>query len=141
MAVVSVSWAQSSDGSPLSHWPFLKEPNYWGLDHLSLPTYCSANEMTMEVHFWRNHSENVECGLCEFKAKSGEHLETHLVTCEIYKCEDCDVRFTKLSDMKRHKKETHAQWVFEIIYAKLDKKNQELVSTEKYEYTELFPWK
>ena len=31
--------------------------------------FWGSNEMTMEVHFGRNHSENVECGLCEFKAK------------------------------------------------------------------------
>ena len=40
--------------------------------------------------------------------------------------------------MKKHKREIHAQWVFDIIHAKLDRKNNELVTTVKYESTELF---
>ena len=38
--------------------------------------------------------------IVNFHAKSLDNLEIQLVTYEIYKCEDCDVKFTKLSDMK-----------------------------------------
>jgi hypothetical protein len=48
--------------------------------------YFGPNEMTMEVHYGRKHSEVPEFGLCENKANSEEDLATHLVTCTIYDC-------------------------------------------------------
>ena len=100
--------------------------------------FWGPNKFTMEVHFGRNHSEIFECGLCEWKNKSLEKLEMHLNTREIYQCEYCDVICNKLSDMKTHKEEKHAIGYFEIIHAKLDRKNNELVTLENYICADMF---
>ena len=39
--------------------------------------YWGQNELTMEIHTGRCYSEHFECGLCAFKAKTLENLETH----------------------------------------------------------------
>ena len=44
--------------------------------------FCGPNEFTMEVHAGRSHSADHECGLCDYKAKNVEDLETHISTCE-----------------------------------------------------------
>ena len=36
--------------------------------------FWGPNDITMEVHFGTNHSENIECGLCDFKDKGLENL-------------------------------------------------------------------
>ena len=36
--------------------------------------FFGPNEMSMEVHTGKAHAESVECGLCEFKAKSLDNL-------------------------------------------------------------------
>ena len=58
----------------------------------------------MEVHIGKHHAEKYECGLCAFEGKNLEHLELHLVTCEIYTCKDwkCKVTFKTISDLKTH---------------------------------------
>ena len=65
------------------------------------------NELTMEMHTVRCHSEHFECGLCDFKANTLENLETHLTTCEIYDCDLCYFRVKKMSDIKTHMNEKH----------------------------------
>ena len=44
----------------------------------------------MDVHIGKHHTENYECGLCHLYANSFEKLETHLLTCEIYRCCICE---------------------------------------------------
>ena len=36
----------------------------------------------MEVHLGKFHSEQYDCGLCDYVATSLENIETHLFTCE-----------------------------------------------------------
>ena len=50
--------------------------------------FWGPNEITMEVHIGKHHSEKYECGLCAFEGKNLEHLELHLVTFEIYTCKE-----------------------------------------------------
>ena len=96
--------------------------------------YFGPNEITMEVHHGRKHSQDPECGLCEFKANSGENLETHLVTCEIYDCKRCDLRFQNLTTMRTHLQEEHKghTQIVTIVHAKLDRKNSEIVACKEY---------
>ena len=100
--------------------------------------FCGKNELSMEVHFGKNHSENFECGLCEYKAQDLEELELHLFTCEIYECYKCELRVKKLSDMKRHKDENHVNFGVWITHAKLDRKNKEIVKTSEEWSSDLF---
>ena len=97
--------------------------------------FCGLNELSMEVHFGKNHSE---CGLCEYKAQDLEELELHLFTCEIYECYKCELRVKKLSDMKRHKDENHVNFGVWITHAKLDRKNKEIVKTSEEWSSDLF---
>ena len=48
--------------------------------------FLGTNEYTMEVHNGKDHSDNFECGLCEYAAETEENLELHLFTCEMYHC-------------------------------------------------------
>ena len=96
--------------------------------------YFGPNVITMEVHHGRKHSQDPECGLCEFKANSRENLETHLVTCEIYDCKRCDLRFQNLTTMRTHLQEEHKghTQIVTIVHAKLDRKNSEIVACKEY---------
>ena len=55
-----------------------EECDFWG-----------PNQLTMEVHVGKHHSERFECGLCDNKGKNFDDLEIHLVTCELYRCPYC----------------------------------------------------
>ena len=46
--------------------------------------FGGENKYTMEVHNGKSHTNQKECGICEYKA---ENLEIYLTTCEIYICE------------------------------------------------------
>ena len=49
----------------------------------------------------KEHTNNFECGICNYKSQSKEDLEVHLFTCEIYKCDKC------ISKIKKHKEKQH----------------------------------
>ena len=55
------------------------------------------NERTMEVYIGKSHSEILESGICEHKADDLEALETHLFTCELFRCNHCKL---KMKDLK-----------------------------------------
>ena len=100
--------------------------------------FCCENEPSIEVHIGRAHSDNFECGLCEFGAGDVEKLETHLFTCEIYECKTCEIRYNTLSEVKYHMCEEHikGQTFIPIIHAKQNRKNKELINcTKHYNHT------
>ena len=103
--------------------------------------YCGENEPSMEVHIGRAHSENYECGLCEFVAGDLEKLEIHLFTCEIYECHPCEIRYKTLSEVKHHVCEEHqkGQQFIQIIHAKPNRRNKEEITCTKHFNHELFP--
>ena len=96
--------------------------------------FFGPNETTMEVHYGKKHAGIPECGLCEFKAKSEENLETHLVTCEMYECKRCNLRFQTISTMQTHLKEEHKghTQIVKILHAKIDRKNFETVACQEH---------
>ena len=61
----------------------------------------------MLVHTGKTYGDKFEFGLCDHIAKDLESLETHLSTCETYKCNICDKIVTKLQDIKTHFLENH----------------------------------
>ena len=67
----------------------------------------------MEVHFKKMHSEKITCGLCDFETKDDESLETHLFTCEIYKC--------IFKDLKTHINKEHNGKPTTVTHAKMDR--------------------
>ena len=48
--------------------------------------FVGQSRETMEVHTGKNHTDNFECGLCEHNFVNIGKLETHLNTCEVYRC-------------------------------------------------------
>ena len=101
--------------------------------------YWGSNELTMEVHNGRCHSETFECGLCDFKANTLENLEIHLSTCEIYDCAGCHFRVKTISEMKEHVNDEHENRNVKILHGKQDRKNCEEISSTEYLSFSLFP--
>ena len=64
--------------------------------------FVGENEYTMEVHIGKYHSDNFECGICEYTTESVDNLDIHLTTCKIYECDDCSIRMNTLKDLKAH---------------------------------------
>ena len=56
----------------------------------------------MELHVGKCCYDLPMCGLCDQNFTNLEMLETHLNTCEIYECGNCDKRCKLLSDVKEH---------------------------------------
>ena len=46
-------------------------------------------ELTMYIHVGRFYSDEFECVVCDVIFENQENLETHLKTCEIFKCRNC----------------------------------------------------
>ena len=94
--------------------------------------FLGATETTMEVHNGKQHSENIECGL-------HESLDIHLGTCEIYKCDRCNLIFTNLTDLKIHFENTHiGNFNIQVDHCKQNRKNKEEFDIYYYTYLNLF---
>ena len=83
----------------------------------------------MEVNHGKSHSAQFECGLCEIVAKNLENLEMRLTTYEIYQCDDYEKCFKKLSEIKEHIKDEHANY---IIHAKQNRADSDEIDLVGY---------
>ena len=61
----------------------------------------------MNVHIGKHHADVLECGLCDYTAKTLDDLELHLFTCEIFECLTCEKKEKTLDGMKTHIREDH----------------------------------
>ena len=61
--------------------------------------FLSEDLETMEVHIGKCCYSYFECGLCEYRPENFEMLEFHLVTCDMYECNDCYIRVKHLSEI------------------------------------------
>ena len=43
----------------------------------------------MDIHVGIFNSDDFECGVCDVIFENQENLETHLKTCEIFRCRNC----------------------------------------------------
>ena len=104
--------------------------------------FLGSNSFTMDVHFGKVHSEKLECGLCAFQTDISEKLDSHIFTCETYKCERCDKLFANLADLKVHILLEHKESKFRymnIIHAKQSRTNDDEIDEKYYEAIFLFP--
>ena len=100
--------------------------------------YWSQNYLTMELHVGKNHSESVECGLCDYKADNLNTLKIHHATCEIYECDNCYFRVTTLSEMKKHLQKKHKEEDdVKVIHGKINRKDEDEVDEVEYMQSEL----
>ena len=96
-------------------------------------SFLGSNELCLNVHEGKEHSEEYECGLCDFKAGSLENLETHLHTCEIYTCcHYLDDNCQTVTDIKKHLKEKHTNWLKNtfVTHSKISRTDINLVETK-----------
>ena len=70
--------------------------------------FFGGNELAMEVHIGKSHSDVLECCICEYKAGDLEALETHIFTCEVFLCNHCKLKMKDLKNMKEHISEEHS---------------------------------
>ena len=93
---------------------------------------------TMEVHMGKCHTDNFECGLCEKNFGNIESLETHLNTCEIYRCSRCFLKETRISNIKAHAERKHPGLQATLIFhLKMNRNNRNEVSSTEHWHTNL----
>ena len=88
----------------------------------------------------KSHTDTFECGICDVSFGNSEDLETHLTTCEIYKCNchSCDFKQTKLSDIKEHLEKDHGGGKYlQIQHLKISRTNHDEVITKNYYLNDL----
>ena len=95
---------------------------------------------TMEVHNGKGHNDAFECGICDISLGNSESLDTHLITCEVYKCNfhSCSFKHSTLSDIKLHLEKEHGGGKYlQIQHLKISRMNQDEVTTKNYHYAEI----
>ena len=90
----------------------------------------------MQVHNGKCCVSNIECGLCGMEAETLENLETHLASCEVYECEECEIRHTKLSDIKVHIEEDHSKDK-NFFHLKMHRILKSKVDCKRYSYSDV----
>ena len=109
--------------------------------------FVGTNDMTMEVHNGKFHTDIFDCGICEYVAETEEdNLDLHLFTCEIYHCTatfgsfpnrtECTKKYKNLSEMKRHVEKEHDENT-KIKHIKISKNNPDEVTWKSYYLDEL----
>ena len=103
--------------------------------------YFCETEPEMEVHLGKKHSDQFNCGICEFEAKSFENLKIHLTTCEMYRCERCDSKLTTLKDMKEHIETEHLEikGYINVVHMKQSRSDCEIIDERSHRAEGLFP--
>ena len=110
--------------------------SYKSKDHLQFKCnecdFWCPNSVSIEAHIKKFHSENVTCGICDFKAETIEKLDTHVHTCQIYKgC--CKEIYRSIPDFKEHINNIHKGGRWLIKHICIDPNNPEfLLETTHY---------
>ena len=107
-----------------SHW---RDANYNCEDC----DFTSKTIETMEVHTGKCRTDNFECGLCEYTGNTLDNLELHLVSCEVYECEECQLRSRFLKEIKTHVERDHGI-VTNVYHLKMDRNDSTLVDFKHY---------
>ena len=93
----------------------------------------------MEVHIGKVHVDGFECYLCGLIEESSETLETHLLTCGAYDCDQRDERTKTLGNMKDHIRESHKEDLKYnvLIHLKLSTENFSEIQKKEYYYKDV----
>ena len=93
---------------------------------------------TMDVHAGKNHTDTFECGLCENVFENSEIMNTHIITCEVYRCKRCYIKQIKLSDIKAHAEKKHkGEQSLLIQHLKISRVNEDEVTIKDHWITAL----
>ena len=100
--------------------------------------FVGKNAWSMQIHQGKCHIKNIECGLCEYRAKDNEQLDIHIKTCEIYECNHCEYGTKTLSEMRKHKTESSECLTSSVFHVKVDRKFENEADSKEYQHEELF---
>ena len=100
--------------------------------------FWGPNRLTMELHMKKFHSEKITCGLCNYEAKTIEELETHNLTCENFRCCECDNNFKNILDIKDHTVKEHKGKHIWISHSRSDRNHPDFFMTQDHSNKELF---
>ena len=95
--------------------------------------FLGGAEMDIAVHSGKAHGDCFACGLCEYIAPDLETLETHLFTCEIFECYNCETIFKSLGDLKSHFVEHESS----SKHTKQSRENADEYESTRYTYKEI----
>ena len=108
----------------------------------ALCDFIGGEQIEMEIHDARLHSEKNECALCDFEGKDLETIDNHLSTCECYSCGLCENKFTQLTQVKEHFKNTHQESkqssFYGVRHIKQSRKNKEVYDQKFHSISSLF---
>ena len=106
-------------------------------------TLLGRETIDMEVHTAKAHSENFECGLCDFEGKDKENLDIHLTTCESYLCGLCEDKIKMLTDVKEHFNIKHSKSktssFYGVTHVKPSRQNKDIYDQTFHTIQSLFP--
>ena len=109
----------------------------------ALCDFIGGEQIEMEIHNARLHSEKNECALCDFEGQNLVAIDIHLSTCECYACGLCENKFTQLSQVKEHFKNTHQESkqssCYGVKHIKQSRKNKEVYDQKFHSISSLFP--
>ena len=100
--------------------------NFWG-----------HNPMTMKLHFQKTHADQKSCGFYKYESSETQQLETHIFTCEAYKCNSCGKLFKNFPDIKLHINEEHKRNTH-ILHSKINRDNSDHAVEIFHQSKELF---
>ena len=86
----------------------------------------------MEVHIRKEHSEKFEFSLCGLRGENLDGLKTHLLTCEVYDCNQCEERTKTLERMKEHILKSL------LIHLKHSTENFSEIKTKIYKFKDVY---
>ena len=101
--------------------------------------FYGTDDLAMEMHYKKTHSDIFECVLCEYVLKDEESLELHTFTCEAYRCNECELNVKTLNMLKKHIIDKHDGQCVHIFHVKQDRKNKEELVYTHHKSEDLFP--
>ena len=109
----------------------------------ALCDFIGGEQIDMEIHDARVHSDKHECALCDFEGKDLETIDIHLTTCECYSCGLCENKFKQLSQVKEHFKNTHKESkqhsFYGVKHIKQSRKSSDIYDQKFHSISTLFP--
>ena len=100
--------------------------------------FWGPNTLAMEMHVKKLHSENISCGMCDLEMINMEELETHLVTCEVYRCGECKIKLKTVSDIKKHINKEHKGRNICLTHLQTNREHSDFFDDNFYTSREIF---
>ena len=111
----------------------------------ALCDFIGGEDIKMEIHNAKMHSDKIECGLFDFVGKDLESLDIHLSTCECYYCGLCSEKCKQLSIVKEHFKNKHQESkqssFYGVRHIKQSRNNREVYDQTFHSIKSLLPEK